>query len=81
MKAWMNLHGLLEAIAGPWICFGDFNELIDESEKERGKRGGSSIPSYLKNCCSILVQLIWALLGIDTPGVTSAGVVIASMRG
>ena len=49
MKAWMNLHGLLEAIAGPWICFRDFNELIDESKKEGGKRGGSPIPSYLKN--------------------------------
>ena len=47
-KAWVNLHGLLESIDGPWMCFGDFNVLIDESKKEGGKRGGSSIPSYLK---------------------------------
>uniref|UniRef100_A0A2N9I5P8 Reverse transcriptase domain-containing protein n=1 Tax=Fagus sylvatica TaxID=28930 RepID=A0A2N9I5P8_FAGSY len=33
-KAWVNLHGLLESIDGPWMCFGDFNVLIDESKKE-----------------------------------------------
>jgi hypothetical protein len=49
MKAWVSLHALLETIDGPWLCFGDFNVVIDDLEKEGGKCGGSSMPSFLKN--------------------------------
>ena len=33
MKAWVSLHALLETIDGPWLCFGDFNAMIDDLEK------------------------------------------------
>ena len=49
MKAWVSLHALLEMIDGLWLCFGDFNAVIDDSEKEGGRYGGSSMPSFLKN--------------------------------
>lgn len=33
-KAWKNLCALLESIQGPWICFGDFNIVLDSEEKD-----------------------------------------------
>ena len=49
MKVWVSLHGLLETIEGPWLCFGDFNVVIDELEKDGGRCGCSSTPSFLKD--------------------------------
>ena len=47
-KAWENLHALLQSINGPWMCFGDFNIVVDESKKDGGKRGTSSTPNFLR---------------------------------
>ena len=44
---WENSHALVVSINGPWVCFRDFNEVIDETEKEGGRRGGSSTPKFL----------------------------------
>ncbi len=57
-KAWTNLHGLLKSINGPWMCFGDFNCMVDESEKEGGNRGGTSTSNFLK-------ELLFELEAID----------------
>ena len=48
-KAWENLHVLLQSLNCPWICFGDFNVVVEESEKFGGQRGSNSTPSYLKD--------------------------------
>ena len=32
-KAWTNLLALLESVVGLWLCFGDFNLIIDAKEK------------------------------------------------
>ena len=48
-KAWVNLHALLESIEGPWLCFGDFNVVMDDSEKVGGKCGSSSAPNFLRD--------------------------------
>jgi exonuclease III len=48
-KAWENLHALLQSLNCPWICFGDFNVVVEESEKFGGQRGSNSTPSYLKD--------------------------------
>ena len=47
-KAWENLHGLLKSIKDPWICFGDFNVVLENSEKIGGNFGSASTPNYLK---------------------------------
>uniref|UniRef100_A0A2N9EZP9 Reverse transcriptase domain-containing protein n=1 Tax=Fagus sylvatica TaxID=28930 RepID=A0A2N9EZP9_FAGSY len=48
-KAWINLCALLESFAGPWMCFGDFNTIIDVNEKEGGRSGSSSALNFLRN--------------------------------
>ncbi len=48
-KAWVNLHALLESIEGPWLCFGDFNVVMDDSEKVGGKCESSSAPNFLRD--------------------------------
>jgi exonuclease III len=48
-KAWSNLHGLLQSLNNPWMCFGDFNVVMEEEEKEEGKRGSFSSPNFLKD--------------------------------
>ncbi len=48
-KAWENLATLLESLDGPWICFGDFNVVLGDNEKEGGRIGNSSTPNYLKD--------------------------------
>ena len=30
-KAWSNLHGLLQSLNNPWMCFGDFNVVMEEA--------------------------------------------------
>uniref|UniRef100_A0A2N9HH03 Reverse transcriptase domain-containing protein n=1 Tax=Fagus sylvatica TaxID=28930 RepID=A0A2N9HH03_FAGSY len=43
LKAWINLRALLETIQGPWLCCGDFNVMMDDSEKEGGVSRGISL--------------------------------------
>ncbi|KAK7844681.1 hypothetical protein CFP56_010610 [Quercus suber] len=47
-KAWENLMALLEAHNGPWMCFGDFNFVLNESKALGGKKGSSST-NFLKD--------------------------------
>ena len=37
-KAWENLMALLEAHHGPWMCFGDFNFVLNENEVFRRQK-------------------------------------------
>jgi exonuclease III len=48
-KAWCNLSALLRSLNGPWMCFGDFNCVVSESEKQGGIRGSPSTPTFLKD--------------------------------
>jgi hypothetical protein len=45
---WEDLCALLESIQGPWVFVGDFNVIINEEEKEGGRRGSTSAPNFLK---------------------------------
>lgn len=47
-KAWENLMALLESHQGPWMCFGDFNYVLNESDAVGGKKGSPST-NYLKD--------------------------------
>ncbi|XP_030945669.1 uncharacterized protein LOC115970144 [Quercus lobata] len=47
-KARENLMALLEAHHGPWMCFGDFNFVLNENEILGGKKGSSST-NFLKD--------------------------------
>uniref|UniRef100_A0A2N9FQS3 Reverse transcriptase domain-containing protein n=1 Tax=Fagus sylvatica TaxID=28930 RepID=A0A2N9FQS3_FAGSY len=57
-KAWGNLHALLQSLVGPWMCFGDFNIIVEDSEKEGGSLGSSSTPNFLR-------ELLFDLAAID----------------
>ncbi len=48
-KAWTNLLALLESIVGPWMCFGDFNMVLEAKEKAGGCIGSASGTNYLRN--------------------------------
>ena len=47
-KVWENLCAILESFQGPWVCFGDFNYIVNAEEKYGGVKGGTSAPNYLK---------------------------------
>ena len=46
-KVWECLLALLESHQEPWMCFGDFNFVLNEDEALGGKKGSSST-NYLK---------------------------------
>ena len=48
-KAWENLCALLETFQEPWICFGDFNIVMDSEEKDGGRAECSMSPNFLKD--------------------------------
>ena len=58
MKSWVNLHALLVSIQGPWVYCGDFNVVINDSQKDGGTAGSSSTPSFLK-------ELLFYLAAVD----------------
>ena len=47
-KAWENLCAILESVQGPWVCLGDFNNIVNAEEKYKGVKDGTSAPNYLK---------------------------------
>lgn len=53
-----NLNALLQSLNSPWLCFGDFNCVVEEAEKEGGIRGSASTPNFLK-------ELLFQLEAID----------------
>ena len=57
-KVWSNLHALLQSLNEPWMCFGDFNVVVEDSEKEGGIQGSTSAPNFLK-------ELLFDLSAID----------------
>ena len=61
-KAWENLCALLETFPEPWICFGDFNIVMDSEEKDGGKAECSLSPNFLKD---ILFELRAIYLGFS----------------
>ena len=48
-KASKNLCALLESFQDPWICFGDFNIVLDSEEKDGGRAESSMSPNFLKD--------------------------------
>ena len=48
-EAWENLYALLETFQEPWICFGDFNIVMDSEEKDGGRAECSMSPNFLKD--------------------------------
>ena len=57
-KVWENSHALVVSINGPWVCFRDFNEVINETEKEGSRRDGSLLQNSSWSFCSILAMWI-----------------------
>ena len=49
IKAWTNLVALLQSLEGPWLCFGDFNLIVEANEKLGGHTGSTSATNYLRN--------------------------------
>ena len=37
-SSWENLGAMVLVIEEPWVCLGDFNLVIDDQEKDRGRR-------------------------------------------
>lgn len=52
--AWEDLNALFNSFAEPWVCIGDFNIILDDSEKEGGKNGG---PCALNFLCELMFDL------------------------
>jgi hypothetical protein len=48
----------LESLKNPWVCFSDFNIIINDEEKVGGRVGSSSTPTYLK-------EILFDLRAID----------------
>ena len=48
-KAWSNLLALLGSFENPWLCFGDFNMILDAKEKVGGRSGSSSNSNYFNS--------------------------------
>ena len=46
-KAWENLNALIQSLHNPWMCFGDFNVVVEDSEKKGRARGNTSAPNFL----------------------------------
>ena len=45
-KVWENFCALLETFQEPWICFGDFNIVMDSEEKDGGRAECSMSPNF-----------------------------------
>ena len=45
---WENLSAFLESVKGPWVCFGDFNVVINDEEKQGGVKGNTSTLNFLQ---------------------------------
>ena len=44
-SSWENLGAMLLVKEEPWVCLGDFNLVIDDQEKDRGRRARASAPN------------------------------------
>ena len=44
-KAWENLGAMLLVIEEPLVCLRDFNLVIDDQEKDKGRRARASAPN------------------------------------
>ena len=44
-KAWENLGAMLLVIEEPLVCLRDFNLVIDDQEKDKGRRARASTPN------------------------------------
>ena len=84
IKAWTNLHALLQSFTGPWLCFGDFNSILDANEKEGGHSGSCfTAPNFLRNLLFDLGAVLWTW-GSQVPnllGATKDGGVVVSKKG
>ena len=49
IKAWTNLVALLQSLESPWLCFGDFNLIVEANENLGGHTGSTSATNYLRN--------------------------------
>ena len=47
-KAWENLNALIQSLHNPWMCFGELNVVLEDSEKKGRARGNTSAPNFLK---------------------------------
>ena len=48
-SSWENLGAMLLVKEEPWVCLGDFNLVIDDQEKDRGRRARTSTPNFHKD--------------------------------
>jgi hypothetical protein len=62
LKAWTNLHAFRETIEEWWLCFGDLNPIIDDTEKDtpsdvgepREDKDNGHIPSAVTGCLQFI---------------------------
>jgi hypothetical protein len=43
-----HLSAFLESVKGPWVCFGDFNVVINDEEKQGGVKGNTLTPNFFQ---------------------------------
>lgn len=67
-ESWALLRHLETFSLQAWLCCGDFNEILYESEKQRGtSRSGTQMAAF-KILWSIVILMIWGFLVLVTLG-------------
>uniref|UniRef100_A0A2N9HP69 Uncharacterized protein n=1 Tax=Fagus sylvatica TaxID=28930 RepID=A0A2N9HP69_FAGSY len=51
-KFWEDMHQIASSFSGPWLCFGDFNEVLNQVDK----RGGRPLTSSSTNGFNSLIN-------------------------
>jgi hypothetical protein len=70
---WRALH-VLNSRPVPWLCMGDFNEVLFQYEKQGGRLSSNVAWACLKKRLKIVAWRIWV-----TQGICSLGVIIITM--
>lgn len=79
-KTWSLLRRLATSHHLPWLCVGDFNEILTDTEKSGGNKG--MIVCVTLDFVWMIVSLrIWGLLGTNSRGPTNKRVITIFKRG
>ncbi|BFG40545.1 hypothetical protein CerSpe_268190 [Prunus speciosa] len=66
--SWNLLSTLGQHSSLPWICFGDFNEILSVSEKRGGRTRANRLMEAFWSVLLTVISVTWALLAVLLPG-------------